>query len=318
MKNRFFLLTIAFLFTSLQLLAQGKLGAKVYFDYSYNNARSVTNAFEISRAYLSYSKKLNKNISFKFTSDVGRFNTGKDKRLSLYLKIASLSWKTKFGKFVFGLQGLNMFNVEEHNWGYRFIEKAPMDKNHFASSADLGIGYYLNLGNKLSLSALVTNGGGYKNVELNKYKKFSFQLLFGNPKISRGGFNLGASFSAEGFQYGNTTGTTTVLGGFAAYSTGKFRVGGEYDLLKQSGLNVTKLIFSAFASLKFSTVAEVFGRVDSFDPNTNVNDDGNIYFIGGLNFTPAGGFSLAPNVKITSPQKGKSSTTFALNFLFKI
>ena len=306
----------ALLFATTTMFAQGKVGGKVYFDYSYNKDNSVTNSFEIRRVYFSYSKALTKNISYKFTTDVGR--TSSDKRLSAYLKVAALSWKTQYGKFVFGLQGLNIFNVEEHNWGFRFIEKAPMDKNHFASSADLGIGYFLKLAKKLNLSAMITNGGGYKKMELNNYKKYSFQLLYGDAKISKGGFNVGASASFEGFDKGTVSGTTTVFGGFAAYSTGKIRFGGEYDLMNQSGYDVTKSIISVFADVKFSKIVEAFARVDLFDPNTSVDNDGNTYIVGGLNFVPAKGFSIAPNVKITSPQSGSSSTTFAANFEFKI
>jgi len=316
MKKYSTLLAVLFFVTN--MFAQSKLGGKVYFDYSYNSDRAVTNSFEIHRVYVSYSSKLTKNISYKFTSDVGRFNTGKDERMSLYLKIAALSWKTRYGKFVFGLQGLNMFNVEEHNWGYRFVEKAPMDKNHFASSADLGVGYYLKLAKKLNLSALITNGGGYKNVELNNFKKYSFQLLYGDSKISNGGFNVGTSLSFEGFDNGSINGTTTVFGGFAAYSTGKIRFGGEYDLKNSSGLDITSNIISAFADVKFSKVMEIFGRVDFFDPNTNSDNDENTYIIVGLNFVPGKGFSIAPNVKISSPKSGNSSTTFAANFEFKI
>ena len=36
---------------------------------------------------------------------------------------------------------MNVFNVAEKNWGFRFLEKSPMDYHKFSSSADLGIGY---------------------------------------------------------------------------------------------------------------------------------------------------------------------------------
>ena len=321
MKKLIIISTILFL-SATMIMAQGKIGSKVYFDYSYKSDAAPTNSFELHRVYFSYSKALSKTIGYKFTTDVGRFDTGKDKRLSVYLKIAALSWKTDFGKFVFGLQGMNMFNVEEHNWGYRFIEKAPMDKNHFASSADLGIGYINKFAGKFNVSALVTNGGGYKNIESNNYKKYSFQAFYGDAKLSKGGYNIGASLSFEGYDNttstATTTETTTVFGGFAAYSTGMIRVGGEYDYLNKSGIDVTETILSFFANVKFSKGAEVFGRFDIFDPNTKVDNDGNTYIIGGLNFVPTKGFSIAPNVKITAPQTGNTVTSYVLNFEYKI
>ncbi|GBD90743.1 hypothetical protein BMS3Abin04_01462 [bacterium BMS3Abin04] len=237
------------------------------------------------------------------------------------MKNALVAWQTDYGKFVFGLQGMNMFNVEEHNWGYRFIEKSPMDLNHFASSADLGFGYYNKFAKKFNVSALVTNGGGYKKVEKNDYKKFSFQAFYGDAKISKGGYNVGTSLSLESFDYtaaDTSTQTKTVLGGFAAYSTGTLRIGAEYDFANSGGLDVTETILSAFANYKLSKVTEIFGRFDIFDPNTNVDNDGYSYIIGGVNFVPAKGFSIAPNVKIKTPQTGNTNTTYFVNFEYKI
>lgn len=322
MKKFLFVSAILFL-SAVVMMAQGKVSSKVYFNYSYNSDNTPTNSFEINRVYLTYANNFSKTISFKVTSDVGRFNTGKDNRLNVYLKVAALSWKTDFGKFVLGLQGMNMFNVEEHNWGYRFVEKAPMDKNHFSSSADLGLGYYYTFANsKFSVNALVTNGSGYKKSENDDYKKFSFQALYGDSKIAKGGYNIGASFSVESFDYTVATDTSTqtksVFGGFAAYSTGAFRIGAEYDYKNTGGSDISETIISAYANYKFSKAAEVFGRFDVFDPNTNVDDDGYTYIVGGFNFMPTKGFSIAPNIKVQTPQVGDAYTSYFLNFEYKI
>ncbi len=320
--NKVICIYIVTLFLSSAIFAQGKISSKVYFNYSYNSDSSPTNSFDIHRAYLTYSNKISKGISFKITTDIGRFNTGKDNRLSLYLKNAFVGWETGIGKFVFGLQGMNMFNVEEKNWGYRFVEKTPMDLNHFASSADLGIGYYNKIGNKFNVSALVTNGTGYKKIENNKFKKFSFQAFYGNGKIFKGGYNIGASLSLESFYYPvenkTTTATKTVFGGFAAYSTGILRTGAEYDFAKNNGTNITQTIFSVYANFRFLKFADIFGRFDIFNPNTNISNNGYSYFIGGLNFDPAKGFSIAPNIKIKHPKSGESIIFYFINFEFKI
>jgi len=321
MKKVFIIYVVLFSFSA-AVLAQNKISSKVYFNYSYNSDSTPTNSFEIHRVYLTYANNISNSISFKVTTDVGRFNTGKDDRLNLYLKNALVAWKTDYGKFVFGLQGMNMFNVQEHNWGYRFVEKAPMDLNHFSSSADLGFGYYNKIAKKLNVSALVTNGTGYKKSENDNYKKFSFQTYYGEGKVTKGGFNIGASLSLESFDYAlpadTSVQTKTVFGGFGAYSNGKFRIGAEYDFANNSGADITKTISSLYVSYKFSKTTQIFGRLDIFNPNTSSENKGYSYIIGGLNFIPTKGFSIAPNIKVISPQIGDRNYSYFINLEYKI
>ena len=320
MKKIIYLFLTFTLITSFSY-SQGKLSSKVYFNYSYNSDTKPTNKFEIHRVYLTYKNKITKNLSYKFTSDVGRFNTGKDNRLSLYLKNALVAWTTDYGKFVFGLQGMNMFGLQEHNWGYRFVEKSPMDLHHFASSADLGLGYYNKFGKKVNFSFLVTNGTGYKKSETDNYKKYSVQLFYGNSKISKGGYNIGGSFSLEPYKYGTSTDTTTenkvVFGGFAAYSNKRFRLGAEYNIFNQSGSQVTANILSVYGNVKMNKSFSLFGRVDIFDPNSKTANDGSTYLVAGLNFSNHKSLKIAPNVKYQNPQTGNSKTVYSVDLQFK-
>ena len=76
-------------------------------------------------------------ISYKFQTDIDY----KTSPINLYIKNAKVDWNYGKGKLTLGLQGMNMFNVTEKTWGFRFLEKSPMDKYEFSSSADMGIGY---------------------------------------------------------------------------------------------------------------------------------------------------------------------------------
>lgn len=316
-------LIFTILFVASNLYAQEKIGSKIYFDYTYNSDGKPTNGFEIHRVYFTYQNHISKNISYKFTTDVGRFNTGKDNRLSVYLKNALVKWKTSVGSLVFGLQGLNTFSVQEHNWGYRFVEKSPMDLYHFASSADLGLGYYNKLSGKVNFSAIISNGTGYKKSENDNYKKISLQLFYGDSKIKKdGNFNVGAIFTTESFDYvagtDTTTKTKTVFGGFAVYRISGLRIGAEYDIFKTGGIDVTKNIFSVYANFAAAKNLDLFARFDTFDPNIDKNNDGNTYIVVGLNYKPAKGLYIAPNVRITNPELGDATTIYKLSFQFKI
>jgi hypothetical protein len=312
------------LFTASGLFAQGKVTGKTYFDYTYNPDGKPTNSFEIHRVYIGYQANLTDNISYKVTTDVGRFNTGGDDRISVYLKYAMVKWKTNIGAFTFGLQGMNIFGLQEHNWGYRFVEKSPMDLYKWASSADLGIGYYNKFAGKLNVSLIMSNGTGYKKSENDNYKKFSLQVFYGDSKIKKdGNFNFGAVLTTESFDYISGTDTTSkstnVLGGFGIYQLANFRVGAEYNILIKGGSSdVTKSIISLYGNYAVIKTVDLFARFDVYDPNTSVKNDGSNYLIAGFNYKPGKGLSIAPNVRISSPQSGSSSTYYKLNFQFKI
>ena len=318
MKKFIYLLLVLFCSVN-YIYSQGKVSSKVFFNYSYNSDNKPTNEFELDRVYLSYANKISDNLSYKFTSDIGRFNTGKDNRLSIFLKNAMLTWSTDYGKLVFGLQGMNMFSIQESNWKYRFIEKSPQDLFGFASSADLGFGYYNKLSKDVNFSFLITNGTGYKKSENDDYKKYSLQLVYGQSKL-KDGFNIGATVSLEPYDYVVAIDTTTenkvVFGGFGAYANKSFRLGAEYNIYNIGGVSITKNILSGYVNINLSKTTDLFARVDVFDPNTDTSNDGLTYIVGGFNFMNGKSLSIAPNIKYTKPQTGNSSTTFEVNFQF--
>ena len=152
---------------------QGNFSGVTYFDYSYDltNDSTTNNAFGLNRVYFTYEQELSDNISYKFQTDID-IDIGKiygSSPFNVYLKNAKVDWKTSIGKITLGMQGMNIFNVTEKTWGFRFLQKSAMDKYKFSSSADLGVGFhYVMIGyNGLNLysSVLMTNGTGYKKNE---------------------------------------------------------------------------------------------------------------------------------------------------------
>ncbi len=320
MKRLLVLTAILFLLI-VNLFAQDIFRAKVYFDYKYDINSSPTNEFEIKRAYLTYRNKFSDNLFYKFTSDVDRY--GEDDRLSLYVKNALVKWKTGFGELVFGMQGMNVFKIQEYNWGYRFIEKSAMNLHNFSSSADLGFGYYNTFTTKLHVSALITNGSGYKNSENDDYKKLSFQVFYGDSEIKKdGNFNVGGILSLESFDYESTTDTTTkkktVVGGFVVYRLSGFKIGAEYDMFKTGGIDVTKNIISAYANYAIGKEFDLFTRIDIYDPNTTNDNDSNTYIIVGFNYNPTKILYIAPNIKYSKSQTGDTLTIYQINLQFKV
>ena len=180
----------------------GEISGLTYFDFTYSDDKGV---FDVKRTYLNYGQKLSEISKFKMTLDVGRDTSGDDtdERLSAYLKKAQITITPKENSsFYLGLIGMNMFNVQEKTWGYRYIAKSAMNEYGFSSSADLGFGYKLKL-KKFMLSTLLTNGEGFKSSGSDEFQKISLQFLYGDSNLrsiqSGNAFNVGLALSFEPF-----------------------------------------------------------------------------------------------------------------------
>ena len=154
------------------LVAQDIKG-KVFFDYTDNSGDgSKVDEFALKRVYLTFSKSISDELSVTIQTDVDTNSSPKN----IYLKNAKVDWKTLDGNIVIGLQGMNMFKIQERNWGKRYLDKTIMDRFKYSSAADMGIGYYHSK-DKFHGSLLITNGAGYKKSENDSHKKLSLQFI---------------------------------------------------------------------------------------------------------------------------------------------
>ncbi|PYO88617.1 MAG: hypothetical protein DMD58_11950 [Gemmatimonadetes bacterium] len=80
--------------------------------------------------------------------------------------------------------------------------------------------------------------------------------------------------------------------GMFSYRTQQYTLAGEYVSVKNAA--VTGSIISAFGVYHLASSSKVafIGRVDVFDPNTNVANDGNTRIIAGASY------QLSPNVRL--------------------
>ena len=300
------------------IIAEGKISGIGFYNYTYNLAEGTDKSgFSFDRIYFTYQNTLSDKTSFKFQTDVGRFNfidkdasnnivIGVQSNLFTYIKKAQLDWKSSIGKITLGMQGMNIFNVIEKTWGFRFIEKSPMDKHKFSSSADMGVGFSGKM-SKLSYSILFTNGSGYKKQETDAYKKISTQLVYGQKKLANeDGFNIGISESYEPYNQNDTKIVRSLFGGYAG---GGLRIGGEFDMHTDSGEDETKQIMAFYASYKVMDNLEGLVYVDIYDPNISIDNDSETYIILGMNYYPSKGLIITPNIRTTSFDNGSNSNT---------
>ena len=290
------------------MFAEGKIGGVTYFDFI---SSDDSTAFNFQRQYFGYGGDISDQVSFKILFDVGR--NAPDTRLSAYLKKAQINYKSSLGKFNFGLIGMNTYNIQEKNWGYRFIEKSAIDKNKFSSTADIGVGFSKSIIDNLNLSLQFINGEGFKESQGDKYHKIAFNATYGESNlIKNDGYNVGLVYTTEQTDTDPIT-MTSIFGGFAGMG---IRIGGEYDMQTISGVNSN--IVSVSTNYTVRDNIDVFVRYDIYDGDTSIDNDSENYLVTGIVLTCDGGISVAPNVRMTTfEDDSDSSTEYKVNFQFK-
>jgi hypothetical protein len=318
-------LIILLTYISISIASEGKIGGVTYFDYTNSKEKS---AFNFNRQYFSYGVNVSDDVSFKVVFDVGRTNKGdfvyinndgepdkmsEDTRLIVFLKKAQIDYSTSYGKISMGLIGMNTYNIQEKNWGYRFIEKSAIDKYGFSSTADLGLGFSKSLTDQLKMSLQVVNGEGYKNPQSDKYHKIAFNSTYGEHNlVKNSGFNAGVVYTTE--QTDNKQNImTSFFGGFAGMG---LRLGGQYNMLTENTKESKVVSVSSNYGLKENI--NVFTRYDMWDDNDEDKKNGKNNLITGIVLTCGSGLSMAPNMRMTSFEDNSDSVTeYRINFQFK-
>jgi hypothetical protein len=294
---------------------------QVLFDYTHDASDGSTDSgkFELTLAHFTWNEIINDELSYEFQLDVARLNGA---ALEAHLKSANMSLELPLGKLTFGLQGMNIFGIQEGNWGNRLVAKSAMDEHGISGPADLGLAYDKTIIDQLNLNLMLTNGPGFQNPENDKYKKISLRLMYGSANISQvDGYNLGVVFSHEPYKTaGDETEVKSLLGLFGGWSSNGIRIAGEFNKFSDAGSEIDQQIISAYANymVPIRLKPEIFAYLDVFDPNQDLDDDGSSTIILGFILTPSEGLKIAPNIKTVSYQASGSESDqyYGINFEF--
>jgi hypothetical protein len=301
--------------TTLTYGSKGDVSGLVFYEFSHQFEDSLVhnNAFEMQRVYLTYQKTVSPNLNYKFQTDVAR---GKDGWLTAYLKNAKMDWQTSLAKMTLGMQGMNVFNIQEKTWGHRYLEKSPMDKYKFSSSADLGIGIGRAIGDYLYVDSKITNGTGYKQAEDDRFKKYSLQVVWGNRDLTASnGFNVGGVVTYEPFESGDDTiNATSVLAFFGGWAQKALRAGVEFDLELHSDATDSKQLIVGYITYGFHLRIAALARIDILSEGS----DTDLYGIFGIAITPEKGLRITPNVRYSKTGDADGSLSLRVNLEFKI
>ncbi len=306
MKSKKIILALALclLLSAAALRAEGKLSGLMFGDYYYalqNHDAAVknNNGFWFRRIYLTYDNTLTEKISMRFRLEMnspGDFKTSTT--LVPFVKDAYLTAKIGKHTLMLGLIGTPLYDNIEDFWGYRPMEKTPIDLFKFGNSRDLGIGLKGNLNSKKTLTyALVFGNGSYTKSETDHGKAVYGRLNFQpTPALF---FELYADY----INTGNDS-SVNILQAFAGVKGNWGRSGLNFGVrnARQAGVNSDMKFVSLFGVFKISPRLDVVGRYDRLlDPNPNGSKIDYIPMANGskANVLLAGlGWSLNDNVKI--------------------
>ena len=296
------------------LVAQD-ISGKVVFAYSNSDDSSKIDGFGLNRVYLNFSKEISDELSVTIQTDAYPESSSQN----IYLRNAKADWKTLNGNVVIGLQEMNMFKVQQMNWGKRYLDKTVMDRMQYSSVADMGIGYYHSK-DKFHGSILITNGAGFKKSETDSHKKLSLQFIYGTVKLSKSdGFNVGAVLSHEPYdRNGEVTipeepageHSKKVFGVFGGYAKDNLRVGAEWSQLDDSGLldgNYNNNLTSVYCNYVYKNKQSLIVKYDMVSGNKDAN-----YALLGIEFAPTKGLMVSPNVR-----SNDGTTAIGVNFQFQ-
>lgn len=135
--------------------------------------------FWIRRGYLTFDTTISDNWSSRLRFEVngsGDFET--DAKMTPFVKDAYLAWKHEGKELYMGISPSPTWEFVEGFWGYRSIEKTPLDLYRMGSSRDLGLAYKAKaVDGKVFYHAMFGNGAG-EGSETNEGKKGMFSLGF--------------------------------------------------------------------------------------------------------------------------------------------
>ncbi len=167
------------------LMGEGKLSGLIFGDYYYvlgqhNEALEKFNGFWLRRVYFTYDNTLTPKISMRFRLEAnspGDFKTATT--LVPFIKDAYLAHRLGKHTLMLGLIGTPLYDNLDEYWGFRPMEKTPIDLFRFGNSRDFGVGLKgaLDARQRLTYTVIFGNGDGLKS-ELGRGKAVYGRLNF--------------------------------------------------------------------------------------------------------------------------------------------
>ncbi len=310
-----------------EVLAEGKISGYMFGDYYYfigNHHEDLedTNGFWFRRIYFTYDHKwddtdFSTRLRFEMTNN-GKYSNGEiagDKMDDPAVKDAYLKYKFSDQALYVGISSTPTWGAVEKLWGYRCVEKTPLDLYKLGSSRDFGLALKGKFG-PVKYHYMFGNGNSNKS-ESNEGKKvyfsFGYDVIKGllveaygdvewrDDDEDRYTYQLFASYKTDAYRFGLQ---------FAGQTRSAGKAGGDAETLS---------LASAYGVYKISKYLSVFARGDRmFDPNPSGEGISYIpidktseffFFVFGLDFTPISSVHFIPNFEFITYDENDAGQT---------
>ncbi|MFQ5720461.1 MAG: hypothetical protein ACE5IK_13015 [Acidobacteriota bacterium] len=263
------------------------------------------NGFWFRRVYLTFDTKLEDDFDLRLRfegNSPGDFT--RDGKIDPFVKDLYLKWKRENLDLYLGLSPTPTFSALETFWGYRSVEKTPLDLQRLGSSRDTGVAVKgrFGTGDRFGYHLMVGNGSGTRG-ETDDGKKVMAALSFRPAE----------SWSIEAYA------DTENRPGHANRTTYQASIGQRHDRYRWGALYARQNretgpgedlgldLVSVFGVVKLKDRLTLLGRIDRmFDPNPEGDKIPYIPFdpsarstfvLVGLDFAVRPSVSFIPNIE---------------------
>jgi len=346
MLKKIRLITISLISLSSLALGQIKISGLAYADYFYNVLRDSTfsganapknaaltgpknfNGFQFRRIYLTFDNDISEKLTTRFRFEDDQIAATSGAANNLFVKDAFLRWKNIFpgSDITLGEQPTPVTEISEGAWGFRSIEKVPLDLHGIVSTRDLGISLRgrIDADGNYNYSVLIGNNSNTSPAS-NKYKRYYFDFLakpFTNFQLSLHGDY--AAYAPAAGSHDNDKAIVSLLLGYGIKDS--YNISAE--VFSQNAANGFKPVIGGVSGSTESIVARgyaVYGwynfvpefgivlRYDYFDPNTssadNAKSDSRHLLIAGVNWKVDKSVAIQPNIEYETYEEKPATGT---------
>lgn len=279
-----------------------EVSGKSYIEYKYDLTEdSKVNEFGVTRVYLNYKKAVTDKIKFRATTDIKAGDyAGKDNFYMVFIKYLHVTFEDIYPAANLRVGQINRpwVGFEEKIWEHRWVSKVFADLEGRLSSTGRGVmlmgkipdgyGEYL---------VSYINGAGYHTEESGEYNKDISVRVTLQP-IKDKGLKLSSLYYAGLYDdTGLSDATKNRIVGLVSYQADKFTVAGQYLTSDDKGKKGAG--YGGFVICKHIDKISPFIRYETFDPDTDKDDDEHTRIIGGVSY------KLAEKVVVALNYQGK-------------
>jgi hypothetical protein len=267
------------------------------------------NAFWIRRGYLTFDRTISDALSARLRFEInqpGDFRTTAN--TEPYVKDAWLKWKRspKLDVIV-GISPAPAFETIEKAWGYRSVEKTPLDLQKMAASRDFGVAVIGTIGTRYRWHVMAGNGSGTGS-ETNDEKQIAGAFSIAPTKAT-----LIEVYADRDARPGNDDRTT--LQAFASLQRPHMRAGIQFAHQVREAGDID--VASVFGVIDVRPNVTALARIDRmFDANPDgakiaylpfSSKSRSTLFIAGIDWKAHKNVSVIPNVEIVRYDDGAAS-----------